>query len=103
MLHWLPVHLRIEYKILLVTYKILHDAAPTYLSELLRTYVPNRSLRSANDGLLVVPRSRTTCYGDRAFSILAPKLWNNLPRKVKEAPSLPTFKKLLKTHLFEKF
>ena len=103
MLHWLPVNLRIEYKILLLTYKILHGAAPAYLTDLVNIYTPTRSLRSAEEELLVVPRSRTTHYGDRAFSILAPKLWNNLPHNIKEASSVPTFKKRLKTYLFQKF
>ena len=34
-LHWLPVEKRIQYKILLLTYKCLHARAPTYLSDLL--------------------------------------------------------------------
>ena len=32
-LHWLPVDTRIEYKLLLYTYKALHDLAPGYLCE----------------------------------------------------------------------
>ena len=34
-LHWLPVDKRIEYKLLLYTYKALHGLAPGYLSELM--------------------------------------------------------------------
>ena len=30
-LHWLPVLLRVGFKILLVTFKILHGVAPSYL------------------------------------------------------------------------
>ena len=36
-LHWLPVKERIIFKILLVTYKIVHGFAPAYLNELLLT------------------------------------------------------------------
>lgn len=39
-LHWLPVHLRVNFKILLLTYKALHNLAPPYLSDLLHTYSP---------------------------------------------------------------
>ena len=46
-LHWLPVDKRIEYKLLLYTYKALHDLAPGYLCELVVPYVPRRVLRSA--------------------------------------------------------
>ena len=41
-LHWLPVDKRIEYKLLLYTYKALHDLAPGYLCELVVPYVPRR-------------------------------------------------------------
>ena len=33
-LHWLPVKLRMKYKILLLTYRALHGLAPTYITEL---------------------------------------------------------------------
>src|SRR6266581_4821157 len=34
-LHWLPVELRIKYKIASITYKSLHNQLPSYLYELL--------------------------------------------------------------------
>ena len=43
-LHWLPVDKRIEYRLLLYTYKALHDLAPGYLCELVVPYVPRRVL-----------------------------------------------------------
>ena len=52
-LHWLPVSFRIEFKIMLITYKVLHDGAPIYIQELLRLYTPSRNLRSSNRNLLV--------------------------------------------------
>ncbi|KAL9954606.1 hypothetical protein ACROYT_G042170 [Oculina patagonica] len=33
-LHWLPVRFRIDFKILLITFKILHGVAPSYLKDL---------------------------------------------------------------------
>ena len=33
-LHWLPIHFRIDYKIMLLTYKTLKALAPVYLSEI---------------------------------------------------------------------
>ncbi len=47
-LHWLPIKHRIEFQILLITYKALNGLAPQYLSELLSHYSPPRSLRSQN-------------------------------------------------------
>ncbi len=99
-LHWLPIKYRISYKILLLTYKALNGLAPAYLTSLLSHYNPSRSLRSQNSGLLVVPRIAKSTKGGRAFSYLAPKLWNSLPDNVRGSDTLSLFKSRLKTHLF---
>uniref|UniRef100_A0A3Q3JNC3 Reverse transcriptase domain-containing protein n=1 Tax=Monopterus albus TaxID=43700 RepID=A0A3Q3JNC3_MONAL len=101
-LHWLPVKFRIEFKILLLTYKALNDKAPSYLKDLVEPYHPNRALRSQSAGLLVVPRVHRSRMGGRAFSYQAPLLWNQLPVSVREADTLSTFKIRLKTFLFDK-
>ncbi|KAL0153650.1 hypothetical protein M9458_051015 [Cirrhinus mrigala] len=99
-LHWLPIRFRISYKIALLTYKALNGLAPAYLTSLLPRYNPSRSLRSQNSGLLVVPRIAKSTKGGRAFSHLAPKLWNSLPDNVRGSDTLSRFKSRLKTHLF---
>ncbi len=43
-LHWLPVHQRIDFKIILLVYKTLHNLAPSYIFECLSEYIPNRML-----------------------------------------------------------
>uniref|UniRef100_A0A8C2GF31 Reverse transcriptase domain-containing protein n=1 Tax=Cyprinus carpio TaxID=7962 RepID=A0A8C2GF31_CYPCA len=95
-LHWLPIKFRISYKILLLTYKALNGLAPAYLTSLLPRYNPSRSLRSQNAGLLIVPRITKSTKGGRAFSHLAPKLWNSLPDNVRGSNTLPLFKSRLK-------
>ncbi len=99
-LHWLPIKYRISYKILLLAYKALNGLAPAYLTSLLSRYNPSHSLRSQNSGLLVVPRIAKSTKGGRAFSYLAPKLWNSLPDNVRGSDTLSLFKSRLKTHLF---
>ena len=99
-LHWLPIEQRVTFKILLMVYKSLHGLAPPYIRDLLKEYIPSRSLRSVNSMLLCVPRTRLTTYGDRSFEKAAPSLWNSLPDNVKQCDSLPVFKRRLKTHLF---
>ncbi|KAI5629204.1 hypothetical protein C0J50_8103, partial [Silurus asotus] len=101
-LHWLPVKFRIDYKLLLLTYKALNGLAPMYLSSLLTCYNPPRSLRSQNSGLLVVRRIAKSTKGGRAFSHLAPKLWNSLPDSDRGSDTLTQFKCRLKTYLFSK-
>ena len=63
-LHWLLIKARIEYKILVIVFKILHGKAPEYLSEMLTSYVSNRPLRSSKDNKLKVSKSKTVTYGD---------------------------------------
>ena len=57
--HWLPVDKRIEYKLLLYTYKALHGLPPGYLCNLVVPYAPRRILRSAESNLLMVPPEKT--------------------------------------------
>uniref|UniRef100_A0A8P4GUB4 Reverse transcriptase domain-containing protein n=1 Tax=Dicentrarchus labrax TaxID=13489 RepID=A0A8P4GUB4_DICLA len=71
-LHWLPVKLRIDFKILLFTFKAIHNLSPPYLSELLHIANPSRSLRSASSVHLSVPPARLITMGSRAFSRSAP-------------------------------
>ena len=101
-LHWLPIELRIEYKILLITFKVLHGDAPKYLCDLLIKYTPVRALRSASKNLLCKPRFNLKTYGGRSFAVAAPTLWNNLPSSIKDSGTVSSFKKLLKTFLFKK-
>ena len=98
-LHWLPVKFRIQFKLILLVYKALNGLAPNYLSEKLHVK-SNKRLRSGDQKLLVVPRSRTNSYGERCFSIAGPRLWNNLPRQLRLCGSVSVFKNKLKTHLF---
>ena len=99
-LHWLPV----EYKLLLYTYKALHDLAPGYLCELVVPYVPHRVLRSAELNLLTFPPGKLGKYGSRSFARASVNLWNSLRGEraawLKNSPTLESFKINLKTFLF---
>ena len=102
-LHWLPVEHRINFKLLLITFKALNNLAPSYVSNLLHLYTPNRLLRSSSKFLLQVPPSNLKTYGDRAFSVCAPKLWNCLPYHIRCSPSVSAFKSSLKTYFFKRY
>jgi hypothetical protein len=99
-LHWLPVEQRIIYKLLLLTFKCLHGLAPSYLSDLLKRK-PSQGLRSDDKMQLIVPSSCRVTYGDRAFTVAAPILWNSLPVHIRLLETVSQFKRLLKTHLFK--
>lgn len=98
--HWLPVHFRIDFKILTFVFKALNGLAPPYLSDLLTPQVRNRTLRSSNQRLLEVPRSNYKHWGDRAFLVAAPRLWNKLPPNMHTITDLGLFKSKLKNLSF---
>lgn len=103
-LHWLPVDQRIQFKILLLTYKAFHGVAPSYMKDLIRIYVPPRDLRAGivrPVGNLVTVSPRTKTYGERAFAVAAPTLWNAVPLHIRNSPTVAQFKAQLKTHLFK--
>ena len=82
-LYWLPVHRRIQYKILSHTYRAIHHQSPVYLSD-----------------LQTVPRTRTVTFGDRTFTKAAATLWNSLPVNIRNSNSCIKFQKQLKKLLF---
>ena len=101
-LHWLPVKFRIDFKILIITFKAIHGQAPDYICNLVN--VRNFStygLRSNSELLLVPPSTKTKkTLGDRAFTAAAPSLWNKLPSAIRGEDNLTRFKSKLKTFLF---
>ena len=45
---WLPIEQRVTFKIAVITFKALHGAAPSYITDLIKPYTPGRLLRSSN-------------------------------------------------------
>ena len=102
-LHWLRVPERIQFKIAVLTYRVLHGNAPRYLGPLTSTVdVPGRrALRSAGTNRLVVPPVRRATVGSRAFPVAAAHTWNCLPEHIVSASTLQSFKRHLKTFLLQ--
>ena len=51
-LHWLAVSYRINFKILLLTFKALYGMAPSYIIDLIHTKTNTRYLLRSNEGVL---------------------------------------------------
>ena len=102
-LHWLPVKERIDYKILNICHSFFHGQVPHYIIDILHTKEHNRTLRSSNDKfILEKPKTNLITYGDRSLAYYGPNIWNVLPLEVREIKDKLKFKKVLKTHLFQR-
>ena len=104
-LHWLPIKARIQHKVLSLTYKALNGMAPQYLQDLItRCPVARPGLRSEQTfQRLDIPFTRRKTLANRAFSSMAPRWWNELPKDIKKSQDIHCFKAKLKTHLFKEY
>ena len=99
-LHWLPVVLRAQFKLLWLTANTLYFNQPAYLYDRLSIRQTPESLRSSNSGLWLHQPVSSNSFLYRSFSHIAPHLWNSLPLNLRLSPSLKVFRKRLKTHLY---
>ena len=101
-LHFLPVTFRIKFKIGLMVFKCMNNLAPKYLASLIKIRSTGRySVRLDNDYFLleVIPHTNIK-RAEGAFSFIGPRIWNELPFRLRCMTDLPMFKKSLKTHYF---
>ena len=99
-LHWLPVRFIMLFKINLLTYKTLREKQPVIFTP---CWLHHSHPVHWDQVTIIVCQSlgsRLTQVVD-LFMLVPPFLWNNLPLSVHSATSVATFKKHLKTHLFD--
>ena len=101
-LHWLPIRKRIEHKMATIIYKVRLHHEPSYLATMLTDKGPERNLRSSRLELLAAPsvRQKRTVISSRSFSNAAPSIWNNIPLNIRNSDNIDSFKRNLKTYLF---
>ena len=98
---WPILATRIEYKIVVNTFKTIHGMAPKYLHDLIDIRQNRHYNLRSNKGIVLCDASGKRTLGDRSFRAAAPKIWNKLPDDVKVSQKLDTFKRKLKTHYFK--
>jgi hypothetical protein len=101
-LHWLPVNLRIKYKLCVMMHLIHTHQCPEYMKEMVSLTASSTSrpgLRSASGLSYRIPKIRTK-FGERAFSYSGPDAWNSLPEYLQMTTDTNCFKRFLKTYLF---
>ena len=87
--------------------KILNQGQPVYLRELIHPTLPLEILHEVplNFKFLHTPTfdrrvHQSIKHFSNSFSHYAPVLWNSLPFQIRNSPSVASFRKHLKTHLF---
>src|SRR6218665_1078134 len=81
-LHWLPISERIQYRITAMVSRCVLGCAPSYLRDLccaVSVLAVRWVLRSAARGEFLVPRARLAIMQRRAFLVLGPLAWDDLP------------------------
>ena len=95
-LKWLSLKNRRTFNKGVQMYKCFQCKAPDYLCDLFTT--KNHTYATRNSHKLNIPRAKTA-YFQNSFQISAAHQWNNLPRHVKNAKTLKSFKCSLFNHL----
>ena len=52
---------------------------------------------------LFIPSARTSNYGMKLLKVNGPKMWNDIPVRIRNTLSLTSFKNLLKDHLLSDY
>jgi len=98
-LRWLPVNLRIQYKLCLLMHSAVTQCVPVYISDIVQTTAASdrQRLRSSADMFTYAVLWTDTKLGDSLFSI-AGHLTVILPSYIRRIPETNSFKCHLKTY-----
>ena len=93
----------IHFLLCVLVHRCLHGTAPAYPAESFHSTTEvsaRRCLWSANNLSLIIPSTRRSTLGDRAFPVAASRAWNSLPNSMRNIESLQSFRRELRTSLF---
>ena len=104
----LPDKYRITFKQCLMVYKTIATGIPAYFSELIIPYVCHVNTRRSKSSKHLLKtadfkrsKHKSTQNFDFAFSVFGPRLWNSLPFNIRGSETVSSFRRSLKTHLFD--
>ena len=83
-------NLRFMKSVAVMMYKVRHNLAPSFVSGMFIEKDFTYCLR--NDIAYEIPKFNSIAHGKRCLRFYGPKLWNSIPRPVKESVSLDVFK-----------
>ena len=88
------VHQRNLQLLLIEIYKTINNFNPSFMAEVFATNVVPYNLRGNTN--IVLPKARTNLYGIDTIRFVGQRLWQNLPKEIKEPPTLEIFKRNIK-------
>ena len=100
-LGWLIYRDICKLKLLCLAHKAIYTGAPKYLAELLSIVTSNRPRRDCHAMKLLMPH-KNSCFGNSAFSVAVPTLWNLLQNIIRTTTSRSQFKSRLFRHYLVK-
>jgi len=102
-LHWLPVHMKIQYKLCLLMHSVSVQCCPRYIIDVVQTTAASsrlQGLRSSTDTFSYTVPLTVTKLGERAFSVAGLSVGNSLPADIRHITDTADFKCHLKAHFF---
>ena len=97
-LHWLPIRLRIDYKLATLVHRSLHNACLNICHLYTTGLYHNTSASLCPFNLLSQPHVNIA-LASRGFWHAGPPIWNSLPPHLRSVESYTAFRSNLKTHL----
>ena len=98
-INWLPVKRRVEQSISGTIFKLFKEEVPVYMKQVFQIKNQIHNTRRSNFALHIP--SCKICYGQKAISYMAPKIWNKIPANIKSKLNMSSFKHAIKKWFFE--
>ena len=92
-LKWLTFPERVKFQKAVMMFKTMNNLNPPYIKNLFKfkNEIHDRSLRSASDNMLYVPKPKCELYRN-SLAYSGSKIWNSIPQDVKNSSSVAIFK-----------
>ena len=89
-------------KLLLFVYESVNRISPSVFHNFFEILsdVHQHDTRQARKGDIFMTRHNTLQYGERSIRYTGAKSWNNIPFNIKQSPSVTSFRRQVKLHLF---
>ena len=97
-LEWLPFIQRCKYHTAILVFKSLNAMSPIYMKNILTTKESFYNLRSTNDIIHPLMKSRFT---KNTFQYSAMNVWNDIPSDIKNTKKLCTFRVKYRNYLLQ--